>query len=80
MAGLILLKNILYGTTLEGGVKNVGTVFSLTTSGEETVLHSFSAGGGRAPFAGLLVADGTLYGTTWGSGYQHHGNVFSLTP
>jgi hypothetical protein len=63
-----------------GGVKNVGTVFSLTATGDETVLHSFRTGSGVSPFAGLVVADGTLYGTTYGSGYQHHGNVYSLTP
>jgi uncharacterized repeat protein (TIGR03803 family) len=80
VAGLVDVEGVLYGTTSIGGVKNVGTVFSVTTSGEETGLHSFSAGGGKNPRAALLEVGGTLYGTTYGSPKESHGNVFSLTP
>jgi uncharacterized repeat protein (TIGR03803 family) len=80
VAGLIDVKGVLYGTTSVGGVKNVGTVFSVTTSGEEQVLHSFRAGCGKNPRAALLEIGGTLYGTTYGATYKNHGNVFSLTP
>lgn len=70
----------MYGTTFMGGARNVGSVFSVTKSGEEKVLHSFRAGSGKNPVAGLFEAGGALYGTTYGSIYDHHGNVFSLTP
>ncbi|MGA8533781.1 MAG: choice-of-anchor tandem repeat GloVer-containing protein [Candidatus Tumulicola sp.] len=80
VASVIYLKGVLYGTTAIGGAKNRGTVFSVTTSGEETVLHGFRAGGGVNPRAGLLEVNGALYGTTYGSIKQTHGNVFSLTP
>jgi uncharacterized repeat protein (TIGR03803 family) len=64
-AGLTELNGTLYGTTQEGGAHNKGTVFALTTSGSETLLHSFGAtGDGEQPFAGLTVLNGTLYGTT----------------
>jgi len=58
----------LYGTTLGGGSKNLGTVFRLNKDGSGyRVLHSFGVneGDGVRPFASLLAAsDGALYGTT----------------
>ncbi len=40
---LIALHGVLYGTTFAGGVySSQGTVFSLTTHGKESVLHSFA--------------------------------------
>ncbi|MGA8533730.1 MAG: choice-of-anchor tandem repeat GloVer-containing protein, partial [Candidatus Tumulicola sp.] len=83
IGGVIYFKRALYGTTSTGGAHNVGTIFSVTTSGEETVIHSFRAGGGEDPQAGLISVDGTLYGTTFGDtrfGHQGYGGVFSLEP
>ncbi len=57
----------LYGTTLNGGFYDKGTVFMLDTNGYESVLHSFSGrnGDGQWPYAGVaLDAQGNLYGTT----------------
>src|SRR5260370_14780448 len=56
----------LYGTTQYGGVSNFGTVFKLDSTGNETILHSFSgAPDGARPFAGLMLdAAGDLSGTT----------------
>lgn len=60
----------LYGATTSGGAFGNGTVFKLNTTGEETVLHSFTGGAdGGQPFAGLVRdAAGNLYGTTAGGG------------
>ena len=46
MAGLINFNGTLYGTTMSGGANcsssgGCGTVFTITTSGAETVLYSF---------------------------------------
>jgi uncharacterized repeat protein (TIGR03803 family) len=69
-----------YGTTQGGGVNNTGTIFRLTPSGAETVLHSFGrndTSDGTNPFAGLIQAtDGNLYGTTIGGGTNLKGTVF----
>jgi uncharacterized repeat protein (TIGR03803 family) len=76
-------KKMLYGTTSTGGAYNRGTVFGVTSSGQETLLHSFRAGGGEDPQAGLISVDGTLYGTTFGDtrfGHQGYGGVFSIKP
>jgi uncharacterized repeat protein (TIGR03803 family) len=59
----------LYGTTLHGGTAGRGTVFAMTTSGQEAVLHSFGTGtDGAYPYGGLVEARGTIYGTTTGGG------------
>jgi uncharacterized repeat protein (TIGR03803 family) len=81
-AGLIDVEGTLYGTTAKGGSNGYGTVFSLTTSGEETVLHSFGGSGdGAQPAAGLLDVNGTLYGTTSAGGATTNaGTVFSISP
>jgi len=69
----------LYGTTYEGGADGDGTVFSITTSGVETVLHSFDETDGRNPTAGLIDVSGTLYGTTRNGGAGNGGAVFAVT-
>ncbi len=78
-AGLIKVDGKLYGTTEVGGANGDGTVFSITPSGQETVLHSFGASGdGVYPIAALLNVNGTLYGTTYVGGTQSVGTVFSI--
>jgi uncharacterized repeat protein (TIGR03803 family) len=55
----------LYGTTLDGGVLNFGTVFRISKGGKEVVLQSFSATDGEELVAGLVRdAAGNLYGIT----------------
>lgn len=80
--GLIRINGNLYGTTEEGGAKNLGTVFRVTPNGTETVLHSFGQnnGDGAFPTYGNLIADaqGDLYGTTSGDGLG--GTAFELAP
>ncbi|MGC9993577.1 MAG: choice-of-anchor tandem repeat GloVer-containing protein [Candidatus Cybelea sp.] len=89
-AGLIVVKGTLYGTTLSGGSSNSGTVFAITKTGEETVLHSFSGSAfsssddGAQPAAALIDVNGTLYGTTYAGGAHlcggvTCGTVFSIT-
>lgn len=77
----------LYGTTIDGGTDNVGTVFELkpTPSGAwtEVLLHSFASNGrdGQNPDAGLVSdSAGNLYGTTTAGGIGSGGIVFELSP
>ena len=76
-ASLIDVNGTLYGTTQNGGKygslhhkgrSGDGTVFSITTSGTESVLHSFDSSNGRSPSASLIDVNGTLYGTTYEGG------------
>jgi len=81
-ASLINVKGTLYGTTEDGfyGSSPGGTIFSITTSGTETVLYRFDASGdGGEPAAALLNIKGTLYGTTVQGGANAEGTVFSFS-
>jgi uncharacterized repeat protein (TIGR03803 family) len=80
-AELIAVNGTLYGTTYLGGaILYGGTVFSITPSGAEAVLHSFGgAGDGANPQADLVDINGTLYGTTVLGGAHNHGAIYSLT-
>lgn len=67
-----------YGTTIAGGMDNLGTVFRITPTGAETVIHSFDGSDGSLPFAPLIQgSDGRLYGTASGGGF---GAAFTITP
>ena len=72
----------LYGTTVEGGANNLGTVFMVSPQGKETVLHSFQRNGkdGFSPGTGLTRGGkGNLYGTTRHGGLFGLGTVFQLS-
>ncbi len=87
-SGLAKVKGMLYGTTFYGGASSCssfgcGTVYAISTSGTESVLHSFGArGDGVNPQGALINVKGTLYGTT-ADGYYGSapgGTIFSITP
>ena len=71
-----------YGTTQYGGPGNAGTVFKVTPTGTESVLHSFAGGSdGALPQLPLTQgSDGNLYGTTPYGGKNGDGVVFRVTP
>jgi uncharacterized repeat protein (TIGR03803 family) len=72
-----------YGTTEQGGTFNLGTVYRLTSTGQEMVLHSFAGGkkDGADPYGGLVRdRSGNLYGTTFAGGAFDVGTVFRLSP
>jgi uncharacterized repeat protein (TIGR03803 family) len=81
-AGVIDFKGKLYGTTTNGGVYYpAGTVFSVTMSGQEQILHNFGNGqDGKIPEAALLTYKGQLYGTTYSGGSTGGGTVFRISP
>jgi uncharacterized repeat protein (TIGR03803 family) len=70
----------LYGTTVQGGSSDLGTVFKVDNLGNETVLHSFTGTDGSYPIGSHLIMDkkGNLYGTTWAGGSTGQGTVFKL--
>ncbi len=93
-SSVVDVKGVLYGTTESGGrgsgcpagsYGGCGTVYKVTTSGTESVLHSFNGGtDGANPYATLIAVNGTLYGTTnaggSGCGSFGCGTVFKITP
>ncbi len=86
VAGLIAdAAGDLFGTTVNGGANNDGTVFEIvkTITGyasTPTVLHSFDGTDGANPVADLIAdASGDLFGTTANGGANGNGTVFELT-
>jgi uncharacterized repeat protein (TIGR03803 family) len=81
--GLVAVGGTLYGTTAAGGKCYGGTIYSITTTGKETVLYDFYCqnGDGDSPEATLLYRDGIFYGTTMqgGKAFYNDGTVFSFT-
>jgi uncharacterized repeat protein (TIGR03803 family) len=77
---LIEVNGLLYGATVIGGKCGSGSVYSISTSGTETILHSFCYPDGIQPIAGLVNVNGTLYGTTeYGASANYAGTVYSVT-
>jgi uncharacterized repeat protein (TIGR03803 family) len=70
----------LYGTTFHGGTQGFGVVYKVDTTGQETVLYSFTGGAdGGYPEAGVILdATGNLYGTTLEGGAAGAGVVYEL--
>lgn len=73
----------LYGTTGAGGTSYyaAGTVFRFTTSGQFTVLHTFTGNDGAQPEAPPIQgADGSWYGTTHYGAGGVWGTIYKISP
>lgn len=90
-AGLIVVKGVLYGTTVNGGSGcggyGCGTVYSVDSTGNEHVIYRFKGGNdGAGPYGGLVFKRGWLYGTTVQGGGTTQclgtscGTVFAVDP
>ncbi|HEY6324944.1 MAG TPA: choice-of-anchor tandem repeat GloVer-containing protein [Candidatus Cybelea sp.] len=87
---LLLYKGIFYGTTRAGGVTGgacgssyfgCGTVFRLTTTHNEKLIHAFTGGAkdGGNPIGALVVdSSGNLYGTAEIGGTSNNGVVYEI--
>jgi uncharacterized repeat protein (TIGR03803 family) len=79
--GLTVVKNLLYGTTAEGGAHDQGALFVMNRSGgEQRVLYSFKGGDSGSTPHGVLAAYGAFYGTTEYGGTKSFGTVFKFDP
>lgn len=84
---LVLSGNTLYGTTVQGGDWDNGTVFAVNSDGSGfRTLYNFTAydltstinKDGSNPNEGLLLLSNTLYGTAYNGGTWDGGTVFKL--
>ena len=78
-SGLTDVEGVLYGATNGGGPKQDGTIYRITLSGSEKVLHVFNGGDGNSPLDKLCLVNGILYGTTSIGGAKNLGTVFSVS-
>lgn len=78
---LLLADGKLYGTATTGGANAKGCVFRVDTSGNLSVLKSFTGSDGDQPYSDLFLgSDGKLYGTTFAGGTNDAGTVYRLDP
>jgi uncharacterized repeat protein (TIGR03803 family) len=69
-----------YGTTVNGGTNNVGSVFRVTTNGQFITLASFGGSNGEYPDSGLTgTPDGIFYGATEHGGTGGYGTLYEVT-
>jgi uncharacterized repeat protein (TIGR03803 family) len=89
-AGLTAHKGHLYGATLYGGGTGCsgagcGVVYTLNTTGKESVIYKFQGGtDGARPYSGPVLMGKALYGATLfgggaGCGTQGCGTIYKLT-
>jgi len=88
VAGLVMgTDGYLYGTTMQGGAKNEGTMFKISPTSPYplTSLYSFcskaNCADGSFPHASLVqYTNGNFYGTTASGGINGVGTIFTYTP
>jgi uncharacterized repeat protein (TIGR03803 family) len=72
-----------YGTTLNGGAHNRGTIFRVTPNGVLTTLHSFDSFDGYGTSGLVQATNGIFYGVTEGNLIGEYlyccGSIFSLS-
>lgn len=81
-AGALTLgpDGLLYGVTVNGGVNRGGTIFTMTSAGAVSALHSLDWRSASWPYIELLsTGDGMFYGATISGGKHGQGSVFSIS-
>ncbi len=80
---LVVGTNVVYGTAAGSGSDVPGTIFKMTSLGQESVLYRFcsqkNCTDGEGPSA-LVGSSGSLFGVAGGGGANGKGVVFELTP
>jgi uncharacterized repeat protein (TIGR03803 family) len=86
-AALVKMRGTFYGTTSQGGAEGCstggdGTVFALSSGGNEHVVRAFAGGSsdGSDPLDPLISWNGRIWGTTYSGGTYGGGTIFNLTP
>jgi uncharacterized repeat protein (TIGR03803 family) len=79
-------RHALFGTTGSGGKFTLGTVFTITSPENESLLYSFcelsDCADGKLPGGGIIEdKKGNLYGSTRAGGAAgNRGVIFEITP
>jgi uncharacterized repeat protein (TIGR03803 family) len=81
MGGLIVVKNVLYGTAASGGAGGTfGSVFAVTKAGSEHTVYSFKGPpDAYSPSTSLVAVGSNLYGTTFFGGSSNIGTVYKVS-
>jgi len=77
--GLLLISNVVYGSSYTGGHFAWGTVFKVNNDGTDfSALHHFDYTDGAYPEGGLQLSGNTLFGATAQGGSSGNGIVFAI--
>ena len=68
----------IYGSTTEGGLNNLGTLWRREPDGSVTTLHNFTGPEGAAPQRIMESTEGAFYGSALGGGWGA-GTLFTLS-
>jgi uncharacterized repeat protein (TIGR03803 family) len=75
----VLSGNMLYGTTLSGGLYGDGVIYSVNTNGAGfTVLWNFAGTNGSTAYPSLALAGQTLFGATEAGGTGGCGTLYKI--
>ncbi len=79
---VVYSKGKLFGSTVGGGTRDLGTVFSFDIkTRKQKVLHDFSGGlDGQTPFGSLIEIAGRFYGTANSAGAGGEGILYQISP
>lgn len=73
---LIWVDGLLYGSTRRGGALGDGTLFSVSATGDMTVIRAFGSPSSVRPMVAFKGSDGKLYGSTTGNGLLSEGDRY----
>ena len=75
-------SGILYGLTTQGGVNNIGVLYSIDTTGSYSKIKDLDTLiGGRSPYGSLCEStNGKLYGMSSMGGINNYGELFEYNP
>ena len=83
-AALVTSGNgLFYGTTIQGGAHERGSIFEFNPSGAGSITRkvSFDGANGQSPFTALTpIGNGLFYGTTLIGGANNLGTIFEFNP
>lgn len=78
MSGVVVFKGVVYGVCPGGSQE--GLLYSVSSSGATTTLHSFTGGSDGGDPWSLVVAGKTIYGLATAGGDKGGGVLFSYVP
>jgi uncharacterized repeat protein (TIGR03803 family) len=80
-SGLGEANGFLYGTTVNGGFNNHGTIYRIKPDGSGFAkLHDFNVSNGAKPSGEVIAVDNVLYGMTTKGGGSDQGAVYRMNP
>ena len=80
LGNMTVYNEMLWGTTLKGGVDDIGTIFKIDLSDDSySQIFDFYPTTSKAPSGSLVHVNGELWGVTMGGGSMNFGTIYKLS-